>query len=258
MFEETNLEVTYPNVKEYDTKTRLLYEKEVLGVYISGHPLEGHIDAFKKYGFSCVQLADYEEDDDGNRTYPSLTDGQPVTMGGMIGGFSKKTTKTGQSMAIVTVEDVYGSIEAVMFPKVYDKYKDRLENEAIVEVSGKLQIREGEKPNIVVDKIELIKEKEEKKTEQKEPIVFSAPFTKNNEDESKPKKTYYVITLNGPDEACQTEILEILTNYPGDVPVYFVIDGVKFNAHYKIRRCKGLYFELCTLIDGENIKYIEK
>ncbi len=258
VFEETNLQVTYPNVKEYDTKTRLLYEKEVLGVYISGHPLEGHMEAFKKYSFSCVQLSDYEEDEDGNRTYPSLNDGQPVTMGGMIGGFSKKTTKTGQSMAIVSIEDVYGSIEAVMFPKVYDRYKDRLENEAIVEVSGKLQLRDGEKPNIVVDKIELIKEESaDKPTAPQEAPVFSAPFTENKEDK-KPKKIYLVITLNGADAECREEILDIITNYPGDVPVYFVIDGKKFSANYNVRQCKGLYFELCTLIDGSNIKYIEK
>lgn len=260
VLEETNLQVTYPDVKEYDNKTKLLYEKEVLGVYISGHPLEGHIEEFKKYSFSCVQLADYEEDEDGNKIYPSLTDGEPVTMGGMIGSFSKKTTKMGQSMAIVSVEDVYGSIEAVMFPKVYEKYKDRLENEAIIEVRGKLQLRDGEKPNIVVDKIELIDEEKsaDKPVIAQNTIEFSAPFTKNGSDEEKPKeeKKYLVIYLNGADKECREDILDVLQNYPGDIPVYLKIDGKNFFTNCYCRNSKGLYHELCTFIDGENVKFV--
>lgn len=260
MIEETTLDVVYPNVPEYDVKTKLLYEKEVLGVYISGHPLEGHMDRFKRYGFSCLQLADYEEDEDGNKTYPNLSDGQPVTMGGMIANFSKKTTKSGQSMAIVTIEDVYGSIEAVMFPKVFDRYKDRLEPEALVELSGKIQIREGEKPNIVLDKIEIMSEEKSayKPVNEQKPPEFSAPFTQGNVEEKKPKRKFLCITLNGADVECQEEILEILTNYPGDIPAYLKINGTTYSANYSCRESKGLYHELCTLVDGENIKFIEK
>ncbi len=259
VLEETNLEVTYPDVKEYDNKTKLLHEKEVLGVYISGHPLEGHMEEFKKYGFSCVQLSDYEEDEDGNRTYPSLKEGEPVTMGGMIGSFAKKTTKSGQSMAIVFIEDVYGTIEAVMFPKVYERYKDRLENEAIVEVKGKLQIRDGEKPNIVVDKIELIEEKPADTPDiAQNAVEFSAPFMQNKSHEEKPKeeKKYLVIYLNGADKECREDILEILQSYPGDIPVYFKIDGTNYFTNCHCRNSKGLYHELCAFIDGENVKFM--
>ena len=181
-------------------------------------------------------------------------------MGGMIGAVSKKTTKTGQSMAIITVEDVYGSIEAVMFPKVFDKYKDRLELEAIVEISGKLQIRDGERPNIVLDKIEILQEEEPEtnETAMQNPYEFSSPFTQKAEEVVKPKKKFLVVILNGADAECREDVLEILTSYPGDIPAYLKIDGKTYSANYSCRESKGLFHELCTLIDGENVKFIEK
>ena len=146
VLEETPLHVDYPNIPEFDTKTKLSKEKEVLGVYISGHPLENYMEKFHKFSFSCLSLAEYEEDEEGNRTYPDLEDGTFVTMGGMITAINKKVTKNGANMAFITVEDVYGGIEVVLFPKVYDRYKDKLEIESIVEISGRLQLRDGENP----------------------------------------------------------------------------------------------------------------
>ena len=258
MLEETTMQVVYPNVEEYDKKTKLLHEKEVLGVYISGHPLEEHVEQFKKYNFSCVALANYEEDEDGNKVYPDVTDGQAVTIGCMISNVAKKTTKGGQSMAILTVEDVYGTIEAVMFPKVYEKFKDRLELEAIVEISGKLQVRDGERPNIIVDKVELFNEEKSayKPEIEQKPVQFNAPFMQN-EQKKTVKKQFFVITLNGADEMAQDQILEIIENYPGDIPVYLKINGKNYNANYKCRNCKGIIAEISTIIDPENAQFIE-
>ena len=146
MLEETTLEVNYPEVSEYDLKHKLMMEKEVLGVYVSGHPLENYIDKFKRFNFSLEALDYFEEDEDGVRTYPDLSDGQQVSMGGMITAISKKTTKTGQSMAFITLEDAYNQIEGVLFPKVYDRFKDKLEKDAIVVLYGKIQLRDEEKP----------------------------------------------------------------------------------------------------------------
>ena len=258
MLEETTMQVVYPNVEEYDKKTKLLHEKEVLGVYISGHPLEEHVEQFKKYNFSCVALANYEEDEDGNKVYPDVTDGQAVTIGCMISNVAKKTTKGGQSMAILTVEDVYGTIEAVMFPKVYEKFKDRLELEAIVEISGKLQVRDGERPNIIVDKVELFNEEKSayKPEIEQKPVQFNAPFMQN-EQKKTVKKQFFVITLNGADEMAQDQILEIIENYPGDIPVYLKINGKNYNANYKCRNCKGIIAEISTIIDPKNAQFIE-
>lgn len=68
-------------------------------------------------------MQNYEEDEDGNRTYPDLKDGETVTMGGIIGAFKKINTRTGSSMAFITVEDLYGGIECVAFPNVFEKIR---------------------------------------------------------------------------------------------------------------------------------------
>ena len=262
ILEENTLQVTYPNVSEYSNKNKLLYEKEVLGVYLSGHPLEDYMESFKKYSFSVLCLDDYEEDDDGIRNYPSLKDGQPVTMGGMLGAVTKKTTKQGQSMAILTVEDVYGIIEAVMFPKVYERFKDRLELETMVELSGHLQIRDGEKPNIVVDKISRINvdepaEKAGPTDLKTEAIQKDGIFVTEKKDEAPvKKKEYLLVILNGADAACADEVTEILQSYPGEVEAFYKIDGKNYRTGLFARKCKGLVSELKTLIDESNINFL--
>lgn len=255
VLEQTTLEVNYPNVSEYDNRTKLLYEKEVLGVYISGHPLEGYVEQFKKYSYSNVLLSDYQEDEEGNKVYLSITDSQPIKMGGMIGSISRKTTKSGQSMAIVSIEDVYGTIEGVLFPKAYEKLKDKLEPESIVEITGKLQLREGEKPNINIDRIDFINE--EKPAYKPENDQAKLEFAGKKEEEKKVTKKYLVIFLNGVDVAMQNEILEVLPNYPGDIPVYMKIDGKNYDTHFSCRDSKGLKYEISTFIDGDNLKLIE-
>lgn len=239
MLEETTLEVDYPDISEYDLKYKLAMEKDVLGVYISGHPLENYIGAFQQYSFSCEALDYFEEDEDGNRTYPDLKDGQLVSMGGMITAISKKTTKSGQSMAFITLEDAYGQIECVLFPKVYERFKDKLEKETIIVVFGKLQLRDEEKPSITIDKIEIFKD--EKSVAESQAV--------------KPKvvKQAIMIVLNDETKQDKEEIIQTLIGYPGEANVYFKIDGQNFLLREKCRLCKGLMAELTGFVNREDI-----
>lgn len=245
ILEDTTIEVAYPNLPEYDYKTKLSMEKDVLGVYISGHPLEKYIEKFSGFGFSAQALEYFEEDEDGERTYPDLKDGMSVTMGGMITGISKKLTKTGQSMAIVNLEDAYGAIECVLFSKTYERFKDKLENEAIVVVKGRLQLRSGQKPSISVDGVEVYKEN---------PVVGKTP---ERENEVAPKKQCLCVVLNDEAVELKDEIISTLVSYPGDVQVFFKIDGKNYRMREKCKLCKGLISELTSFVDREDISVHE-
>ena len=242
LIEETPLIVKYPKVAEYDDKTRLNNEKSVLGVFISGHPLEKYIEQFKKYSFDLSALNDFEEDEDGKKSYPNLEDGQPIRMGGLISAITKKTTKSGQGMAFVTLEDVYGQIELVFFPKVYERFKDKIELDAIVEVTGKLQLREDEKPSVSVDKLSIIKAED------------AAPETYGDYLKAD-KPDYLCVVLD--DESKSDEVIDIISSYPGEIVTYLKICGKNYKLDFKCRDCKGLRYELAGTVDEKNIIFVK-
>ncbi len=248
ILEETPLYVDYPNVSEYENKVKLAYEKEVMGVYISGHPLETYVGAFKKFGFNLSYFDDFIEDESGTRTYEGLKDGQEVKMGGMISAITKKTTKSGQGMAFITVEDVYGSIECVLFPKVYERFKDKIEDDAIVVVSGRLQLRDDEKPSIVIDKLEVFDEKTDEDYEES---------VKDSQELKGLKQTLYV-KIEDDDGSLQNEVMEIILSYPGDVEAIMVIDNKKYRLTEKCRCCNALLYELYDVLGEKNVKIVEK
>ena len=153
LIEEDNSVVEFPDVPELETSEKLAREKDVLGVYVSGHPFEKFASAFTDCNFSCLKLQNYEEDEDGNRTYPDLTDGEHVTMGGIIGAHKRINTRSGSPMAFITVEDLYGGIECVAFPSVYERIRDVLADDKIVRIEGKMQVSSEKAPVIILDKM---------------------------------------------------------------------------------------------------------
>ena len=151
IIEEDVTDISYPNIPELENNDKLAREKAVLGVYVSGHPFEGYMHAFKDCSFSCIKMQNFEEDEEGHRTYPELTDGAPVTMGGIIGTFKKIMTRSGSPMAFISVEDLYGSIECVAFPSVYERIKHVVAADKIVYLTGKMQIDSEKAPVIILD-----------------------------------------------------------------------------------------------------------
>lgn len=132
--QKSEFDIRLPDVGEYEKETLLAFEKEVLGVYISGHPMEEYEAKWRK-NISATTL-DFQLDDDTGRT--KVREGSKEIVGGMITGKSIKYTKTNQTMAFITLEDLVGTVEVVVFPKSYEKYKAYMEEDAKVFIKGRV------------------------------------------------------------------------------------------------------------------------
>ncbi|ABR50153.1 DNA polymerase III, alpha subunit [Alkaliphilus metalliredigens QYMF] len=148
-----------PNIKEFNDKLRLNMEKEVLGLYISGHPLAAYEkELSKKVSAYSNQLVLSLEEDDNEQEWK---EGDRVIIGGIVIEKTIKTTKHQQIMAFVTVEDLFGVVECVVFPKTYDRYQDLLVDDSFVLMEGTLNLREDETPKVLVQRVRpLVKEEE--------------------------------------------------------------------------------------------------
>lgn len=237
--EDEGLKITYPNLQEYSSKEKLSLERTVLGIYLSGHPLSDYKEQFDKYSFNTNYLNFYEEDENNNKIYTDIKEGEQVVMGGIIGEFKKLSTKNGSTMGFMKLVDIYGAIEVIVFPKVFDVARGILNEDEVVRVVGKIQIKDGI-PQIIaesIDKIEIQDEQAENKNLNNEflGLIISENNIKNRDI-----------------------ILEILTNYPGEIPVIIAMDNKKYSANCKIRHCEGLVSELKGYLKDDEIIFFRK
>lgn len=138
----------YPDVGEFSQEQKLAFEKEVLGIYVSGHPLDRYRTSMEKQ--ITAKSIDFEPDEDTGRA--AVSDGRYYTIGGLITDITVKITKNGQNMAFVTLEDMYGSVEILVFPKIYQGSKDHLVADKALYVTGRASVSE-ESGKLIVDKI---------------------------------------------------------------------------------------------------------
>ena len=233
--EDEGLKLEYPNLSEYSSKEKLILEKTVLGIYLSGHPLSDYSEYFKKFSFNTDVLSYYEEDEEGNKTYTEIKDGDHVVMGGIISDFKRLATKSGSTMGYLNFEDVYGMIEVVVFPKIFDRARAILNPEEIVVVSGRIQFKDG-MPQIIADDIKKLDVTEqEKEIEDQEFLGVIIPDSNRVE-----------------------EVRDILESYPGKIPVILAMDGKKYNAGMSIRKCEGLRNELESIVGKNGLVYFRK
>lgn len=143
-------EIKLPNVSEYRKSELLAFEKEVIGVYISGHPLEEYMTKWKKNitNTSADFVAKEDEEQESK-----LHDGDRISIGGMINAISIKSTKTNQIMAFVTIEDIYGTMEVIVFPKVYERFRTAIVMDEKVFVRGRININESDGAKVICDTI---------------------------------------------------------------------------------------------------------
>lgn len=253
IIEEQAVEIKYPNISEYETMERLSKEKSVLGVYVSGHPFEKFFPYFKDRTFNCQMLNEYEEDEEsGRKTYHDVKDGQQVTMGGMIGAFKKLKTRSGSFMAFVTVEDLYGSIECVCFPKIYDKIRNFLDADTVVSLSGKISIEDEKAPVIIVDKMTEFVLDEAKSTSAAAHAEQPVATEKIAVKEETPKRLW--LNVSDLEDADIDELLETLTFYEGETEVWFVKDRKKMLCTQKVALNKALMAELSSFLPENCIK----
>ena len=254
VLQEQALQVDFPNIPEFEAMEKLSKEKSVLGVYVSGHPFEKFLPYFKDKTFNCALLNNYtEEEDTGIKTYADIKNGMPVTMGGMIGAFKKLKTKSGSFMAFVTIEDMYGSIECVCFPKVYDKMRNFLETDKVVTLSGKLSIEEEKAPVIIVEKIEEFSIENQENTSQK---VNDSKTEATQKVEKKDNEKRLWLNVSALEDADVEELMETLTFYQGETPVIFVQNGQKKLCSQKVTPNRALMAELLGFLPENCIKLL--
>ena len=151
---EETVKYQYTVLKELDERELLSQEKEMLGIYVSGHPLEKLREAISNQtNITSIQIKDLNEENSGN-----FKDGQTVKYAGTITGIKKKYTKRNTIMAFVTVEDLYGSAELVVFDSVYSRCDSILIDENVILVEGRLSIKEDEEARIIVQNIKEFSE----------------------------------------------------------------------------------------------------
>ena len=149
----------FPDMNEYSKKDLLAMEKEVLGIYVSGHPLAEYEDVLNRK-VSCTSR-DFAEDAD--ESYEkSVFDGDKVKFGGLIADKKIKYTKNNKIMAFLRIEDIYGTVETVVFPATYTKYQNILQEDAVVLVTGRADIADDAEGKIIAEDFSLITENEEK------------------------------------------------------------------------------------------------
>lgn len=224
-----------PDIDEFPENKILAMEKEVLGIYVSGHPLSAYEEILKRKT-SCssrdfmVDTRDYEN---------PLKDNQSVIIGGLISAVSIKYTKNNKQMAFLSIEDMHGIVEAVVFPNVYEKFSHLITEENVIIIEGRVNISDDENGKIICESIRGINEPEEE------------------------KKWLSVGIIIGKSNNIKTEdIIPILSKYPGNCPVYIkdIAGGVTFKADrkYWIKPNDNIVSELGSIIGNDCITIKEK
>ncbi|NLL73174.1 MAG: DNA polymerase III subunit alpha [Clostridiales bacterium] len=144
-------EVNYPDVDEYTKEEILAFEKEVLGIYVSGHPLEDYKEKIQKNVSSYSY--DFIIDDENNK--PKVEDGSRQVIGGMITTKSIKTTRNNSMMAFITLEDMFGTVEVIIFPKDFEKNKHMLEIDSKIFIRGRVTMEEDKDAKLICQDIIL-------------------------------------------------------------------------------------------------------
>lgn len=147
--QKSEFEIKLPNVGEYAKENKLAFEKEVLGIYISGHPLEEYEEKWRKN--ISATTADFQPNEETGRT--KVHDGAKEIIGGMITDRTIKATKTNQMMAFITVEDLFGTVEVVVFPRDYEKNREHLEIDQKVFVRGRVSEEDEKASKLICEKV---------------------------------------------------------------------------------------------------------
>lgn len=203
-----------PKLPEYNEKTILAMEKEMVGVYLSGHPLSQYEKELENATTTnCSEIA--ELNDETTESNSNLSDGSKVIIGGIIIKKQNKITKNNNMMAFVTLEDLFGTIEVIVFPKTYDRYKELLFEDNIVLIEGNLSIVEEDTPKLMSNKIYELAKKEMN--------------DKNDTKEKKKRKLYLKVKDKDHYKKVKKELFACLQNYTGDDCVIVYNESEKAN-----------------------------
>lgn len=232
----------YMICKEYAPREKLSMEKEMLGMYVTGHPLAGYEEDFKAFNFNTSMLPknrDSEEEEeaapeeDGAYDNGLLTDNMEVSTGGILADFTIKRTKDNKEMVVAILEDMYDRIELVIFARTLEKCKKYLEKEGLVRVWGRLNFRDGAK--ITVNDLR--------------------PWELAIREEPEPvdTRTLYLRLRPGDDQKFE-RVNDILASHPGKSEVKIQVDKKVYKHSLTVSNLDVIEKELAGILGSENIK----
>jgi DNA polymerase-3 subunit alpha len=234
----------YPNIKEFNRETLLKREKEVVGIYLSGHPLDDYLSMYDDFNLTSDMLKPSEEaedkplDDeeglnDDEIVFDQVHDGQSVVCGGIIVEVSKKL-KNNKEMCFIKIEDLYGTIEVAFFGRVYTKYKSMIEEDKLVTVKGKISLRNGN-VSVIADDMFHWKKKEE--------------------EESVPTGQKLYLRFDTKNIDVYNKIMKTLQSYSGDCDVIIKCTTLNkaFALNLKVEGNNYLLNELYGIIGTDNV-----
>lgn len=229
--DKADYEIRMPDLEEYSKEEKLAFEKEVLGVYVSGHPLEQYEDKWRKNVKSFTK--DFITDEEGNTI---AKDNMVTIVGGMIDTITLKTTRNGKTMAFITLEDLYGVMEILIFPNVLERYRYMLKENEKIFVKGKVSIGDDEQGKLICDQIISF---------DKVPRELWIQFKDKNE---------YMLKEN--------ELLEFIRNSDGNdtLIIYCKAEKAKkvFPRNMRINADAGMVNRLSEKYGTDNVKVVEK
>lgn len=235
-------EETYPDLPEYPLKELLAQEKEMTGVYCSAHPLDEYAALLARLPVNTGYLAELAESEDkGLRE-----DGRRVSMGGIITESHAKATRKGAMMGFLTLEDQFGQIECMLFPKVYERFSRQIAPDQAVLITGRLSVRDDEEIKLLADTIE--------------PLAPRPPQDPRPDAQiAREAKTKLYLRL---DRDAMSPVQEILLSLKGDIPVLMNLpqEGITLLAPRSmwVRSAREARDRLAPLLSDDDMKVVEK
>lgn len=227
-----DFQITFPDVGEYSKEERLAFEKEILGVYISGHPLDDYEESWRRN--IQASSADFVVDEETEKAV--VQDGSRVTIGGLVAGKTVKSTRTNQLMAFITLEDLVGSVEVIVFPKDYESNRELFTEDAKLFIRGRVSIGDDPVGKLVCEQV--------------------VPF------EDTPKELWLQFGDKESFEAGESGLLEILKASEGKDRVIIYLQKEKAKKMlpptWNVHATDHLVSRLAARLGEKNVKVVEK
>ena len=228
--DKVDYEVSLPDVGEYSKEMKLAFEKEVLGIYISGHPLEEYQEMWRKNITNTT--ADFVWNEENGST--AVSDGASATIGGMIAEKKIKYTKNEKVMAFLQVEDLVGSVEVIVFPRDYEKFGSNIVEDSKVFIKGRVSVEEDKDGKLICERI--------------------TPF------EQVPRKLWIKFPTKEEYENRKEGLFEALKDSEGHDSVVIYVENPKamnpLPANWNVRAGEDLVGRLRKLYGEENVKVV--
>ncbi len=276
-------EESYPELNEFTPRMLLAMEKEMLGLYVSGHPLK----EYEKELEEQVSLYSYDLGDspaEGIDTLEgslaqdakNLADGMLVTVGGIITEKKTKTTKSNNLMAFITLEDLFGSMEIIVFPTILTRYSALLVNENAVFIDGRISIKEEEQPKIICDSVRPIRRREAaaadsggngrgQQYKRTSPQYGASKRDGIPQADGKERSDKIFVKSDEPlDSEIMKSTVSLVKYFSGNTPICFCSPDSVGNItktkmeEYRVDLCETLHRELIERFGEENVKIVAK